>query len=54
MPTEFNDKQLKILQAAELLFAEKSFDGTSIRDIAGYFSLARRIVCALYPGYAID
>lgn len=34
MTTEFNDKQLKILHAAELLFADKGFDGTSIRDIA--------------------
>jgi AcrR family transcriptional regulator len=28
------DKQLQILQAAEKLFAEKGFDGTSVRDIA--------------------
>jgi len=34
MTTEFNDKQIKILQTAETLFAEKGFDGTSIRDIA--------------------
>jgi AcrR family transcriptional regulator len=32
--TEFNDKQLEILQAAEQLFAEDGFDGTSVRDIA--------------------
>lgn len=31
---EFNDKQIQILQVAELLFAEKGFDGTSIRNIA--------------------
>jgi len=32
--TEFNDKQIEILQVAEKLFAEVGFDGTSIRDIA--------------------
>lgn len=32
--TEFNDKQIQILQVAESLFAEKGFDGTSIREIA--------------------
>lgn len=32
--TDFNDKQIQILQVAELLFAEKGFDGTSIRNIA--------------------
>lgn len=34
MKTDFNDKQIQILQVAETLFAEKGFDGTSIRDIA--------------------
>src|SRR5215216_3185277 len=31
---EFNDKQVQIIEAAEELFAEKSFAGTSVRDIA--------------------
>lgn len=32
--TEFNDKQIDILQAAEKLFAVEGYDGTSIRTIA--------------------
>lgn len=32
--TELNDKQIQILHVAEKLFAEKGFDGTSIRDIS--------------------
>ncbi|MFT3795877.1 TetR/AcrR family transcriptional regulator [Flavobacterium sp.] len=32
--TALNDKQIQILQVAERLFAEKGFDGTSIRNIA--------------------
>lgn len=32
--TDFNDKQIKIIEVAETLFAEKGFDGTSIREIA--------------------
>ncbi len=31
---DFNDKQIEILQVAEKLFAEKGFDGTSVREIA--------------------
>ncbi len=34
MKIDFNDKQIQIMQVAEKLFAEKGFDGTSIRDIA--------------------
>jgi AcrR family transcriptional regulator len=34
MKTEFNDKQIQILEVAETLFAEKGFSGTSIRDIS--------------------
>jgi len=32
--TDYNDKQIHILQIAEKLFADKGFDGTSIRTIA--------------------
>lgn len=32
--TEFNDKQLQIIESAEKLFADKGFKGTSVRDIA--------------------
>lgn len=31
---EFNDKQIQIIDTAEKLFAERGFDGTSVRDIA--------------------
>lgn len=31
---EYNSKQIEILNVTEKLFAEKGFDGTSIRDIA--------------------
>ncbi len=31
---EFNEKQLQIIETAEKLFADKGFDGTSVRDIA--------------------
>lgn len=31
---EYNDKQVQIIQAAEKLFADRGFDGTSVRDIA--------------------
>jgi len=31
---EFNDKQIQILESAERLFADKGFDGTSVREIA--------------------
>lgn len=34
MEANFNDKQIKILEVAEVLFSEKGFDGTSIRDIS--------------------
>jgi AcrR family transcriptional regulator len=31
---EYNEKQIQIMEAAERLFADKGFDGTSVRDIA--------------------
>jgi len=31
---EYNDKQIQIMEAAEKLFAEQGFAGTSVRDIA--------------------
>jgi AcrR family transcriptional regulator len=31
---DLNDKQIQILEVAQTLFAEKGFDGTSIRDIS--------------------
>ncbi|TDD95228.1 TetR/AcrR family transcriptional regulator [Flavobacterium cellulosilyticum] len=34
MENNLNDKQIQILEVAEKLFAEKGFDGTSIRDIS--------------------
>jgi len=34
LKTNFNDKQIQILEVAEKLFAERGFDGTSIRNIA--------------------
>jgi len=34
LKTDFTDKQIQIIQVAETLFAQKGFDGTSIRDIA--------------------
>ncbi|CAM4106574.1 TetR/AcrR family transcriptional regulator [Flavobacterium weaverense] len=34
MKSNFNDKQIQILEVAEILFSEKGFDGTSIRNIA--------------------
>ncbi|WP_413997780.1 TetR/AcrR family transcriptional regulator [Flavobacterium sp. W1B] len=34
MKANFNDKQIKILEVAEVLFSEKGFDGTSIRNIS--------------------
>jgi AcrR family transcriptional regulator len=33
-PMEFNDKQIQIIETAERLFAERGFDGTTVRDIA--------------------
>lgn len=33
-PIEYSEKQIAIINAAEKLFAEKGFDGASVRDIA--------------------
>ncbi|HEY2720274.1 MAG TPA: TetR family transcriptional regulator, partial [Chitinophagaceae bacterium] len=30
----YSEKQIQIMEAAEELFAEKGFDGTSVRDVA--------------------
>lgn len=32
--TIYNEKQIQIMEAAEKLFAEKGFDGTSVRDVS--------------------
>ena len=32
--TDYSEKQLQIIEAAEILFAAKGFNGTSVRDIA--------------------
>ncbi|RYY52183.1 MAG: TetR/AcrR family transcriptional regulator [Chitinophagaceae bacterium] len=32
--SEYNDKQVKIMEAAEIHFADRGFEGTSVRDIA--------------------
>lgn len=34
MENDLNEKQIQILEVAQTLFAEKGFDGTSIRDIS--------------------
>src|SRR4051812_2513479 len=33
-PQDYSEKQIRIMEAAEELFAEKGFDGTSVRDVA--------------------
>jgi AcrR family transcriptional regulator len=33
LKSNFTNKQIQILEVAETLFAEKGFEGTSIRDI---------------------
>jgi len=32
--TDYSEKKIRIMEAAEELFAEKGFDGTSVRDVA--------------------
>ncbi len=34
MKPDLSTKQLQLLDSAELLFSQKGFDGTSVRDIA--------------------
>jgi AcrR family transcriptional regulator len=63
---DFNEKQLQIMETAEVLFAEKGFNGTSVRDIADraqvnlamisyYFGSKEKLLEALftYRGEAI-
>lgn len=61
----FSDKQLQILQTAEQLFADKGFDGTSVRDIADeagvnvamisyYFGSKEKLLEALFTYRAED
>jgi AcrR family transcriptional regulator len=56
---EFNEKQIQIMETAERLFAERGFDGTSVRDIADkaginvamisyYFGSKERLMEALF------
>lgn len=65
MKTDFNEKQIQILQVAEKLFAEKGFDGTSIRDIAKeakinvamvsyYFGSKEQLLEAIILNRAVD
>lgn len=63
---DFNEKQVQIMETAEVLFAEKGFNGTSVRDIADrahvnlamisyYFGSKEKLLEALftYRGEAI-
>src|SRR5689334_17452553 len=36
---EFSEKQVQIMEIAERLFADRGFDGTSVRDIADEASI---------------
>lgn len=62
---EYNEKQLQIIQTAEKLFADKGFDGTSVRDIADdagvnvamisyYFGSKEKLLEALFTYRAMD
>ncbi|UEG50934.1 TetR family transcriptional regulator [Ferruginibacter lapsinanis] len=62
---EYNEKQLQIIQTAEKLFADKGFDGTSVRDIADeasvnvamisyYFGSKEKLLEALFTHRAMD
>lgn len=62
---DYNEKQLQIIQTAEELFADKGFDGTSVRDIAEeagvnvamisyYFGSKEKLLEALFTYRAMD
>ncbi len=62
---EFTDKQITILETAEKLFADKGFDGTSVRDIADeadinvamisyYFGSKEKLLESLFTFRAVD
>src|SRR5437667_4603304 len=57
--TGYSEKQIQIMEAAEELFANKGFDGTSVRDIASeagvnlamisyYFGSKEKLMVALF------
>jgi AcrR family transcriptional regulator len=62
---EYNDKQVQIMEAAEKLFAEQGFAGTSVRDIAEaahvnlamisyYFGSKEKLMEAMFHHRGVD